>query len=65
MGECPIVTVTDYSLMNELFVKNGDAFVGRDFLNHLSKLVEGKYSLNILIEPLVINKNPLYKLIEK
>ncbi|CAK5048216.1 unnamed protein product [Meloidogyne enterolobii] len=40
MGECPIVTVTDYSLMNELFVKNGDAFVGRDFLNHLSKLVE-------------------------
>ncbi|KAL7071020.1 hypothetical protein ACQ4LE_009839 [Meloidogyne hapla] len=40
MGESPIVTVTDYSLMNEMFVKNGDAYVGRDFLNHLSKLVE-------------------------
>uniref|UniRef100_A0A1I8BA39 Uncharacterized protein n=1 Tax=Meloidogyne hapla TaxID=6305 RepID=A0A1I8BA39_MELHA len=32
MGEVPIVMVTDYELMRDLFVKEGDIYAGRHFL---------------------------------
>ncbi|KAI1715194.1 cytochrome p450 domain-containing protein [Ditylenchus destructor] len=33
IGEIPIVAVTDYEVIKQTFIKDGDAYAGRDFLN--------------------------------
>jgi len=33
ISEIPVVAVTDYATIKETFIRNGDAYAGRDFLN--------------------------------
>ncbi|KAL3094174.1 hypothetical protein niasHT_028263 [Heterodera trifolii] len=38
LGEAPVVVVADFQLMRDLFVKDGDAYAGREFINKLFKV---------------------------
>ena len=33
MGEMPVVALTDYKLIKQTFLSDGDSYTGRDFLN--------------------------------
>jgi hypothetical protein len=35
IGEEPTVMVTEYGLMRDLFIKEGDAYAGREFMTEL------------------------------
>jgi hypothetical protein len=41
LGELPVVVISDYKLMHELFVRDGDAYAGREFLNALTGTLTG------------------------
>ncbi|KAL3125474.1 hypothetical protein niasHT_009923 [Heterodera trifolii] len=43
LGELPVVVVADFQLMRELFVKDGDTFAGRDFMEELFKVSTASY----------------------
>ena len=43
MGEVPIVMVTDYELIRDLFVKEGDIYAGRHFLVDLFQEFRGLF----------------------
>jgi len=40
-GEDPVVVVTDFSLIKNTFVMDGDAYAGRDFMLQINKLFTG------------------------
>jgi hypothetical protein len=48
LGEDPTIMVNEYSLMRELFVKDGDTFAGRDLMTNLFKNLDGKKYLKII-----------------
>jgi cytochrome P450 family 33 len=41
IAEDPVVIVTEYELMRELFIKDGDTFAGRHFMAELFKALTG------------------------
>ena len=41
IGEDPTVIVTDYEIMRDLFIKEGDVYAGRNFLADLFKTLSG------------------------
>jgi hypothetical protein len=41
-GEDPVVVLTDFALIKETFIKDGDAYAGRDFMLEINKLFKGK-----------------------
>jgi monomeric isocitrate dehydrogenase len=44
MGEMPNVMVTEFGLMRELFVKQGDAYAGREFMSEMILYLKGSHS---------------------
>ncbi|KAF7629148.1 hypothetical protein Mgra_00009328 [Meloidogyne graminicola] len=42
LGEDPTVMVTDYEIMRDLFVKEGEVYAGRNFMSELFKTCTGK-----------------------
>jgi hypothetical protein len=44
LGETPIICLTDYNLINETFVKDGDAYVGRIKAPMFMKLIRSMFS---------------------
>ncbi|CAK5079413.1 unnamed protein product [Meloidogyne enterolobii] len=41
IGEDPTVIVTDYEIMRDLFIKEGEVFAGRNFMDDLFKKFSG------------------------
>jgi hypothetical protein len=41
MGEDPVVMVTGYEQMRDMFVKDGDTFAGRHFMVEFFKILTG------------------------
>lgn len=42
LGEIPIIAITDYNMIQELFVKDGDAYAGRMKVGDLMEETRGK-----------------------
>jgi hypothetical protein len=40
-GEIPIVAVTEFNLIKETFIKDGDAYAGRNFFTPFQKILRG------------------------
>uniref|UniRef100_A0A914CT29 Cytochrome P450 n=1 Tax=Acrobeloides nanus TaxID=290746 RepID=A0A914CT29_9BILA len=45
LGETPVICLTDYNLINETFVKDGDAYVGRIKAPMFMKLIRSPYGV--------------------
>lgn len=41
VGETPVIAITDYDLIQETIVKDGDAYAGRNFFNAAFELFRG------------------------
>lgn len=41
VGETPVIAITDYDLIQETIVKDGDAYAGRNFFNATFELFRG------------------------
>jgi hypothetical protein len=47
MGEKPIVSITNFNLMKETFIKDGDLYTGRDVFQEFFRDIRGRIFLNI------------------
>lgn len=47
-GELPVVAVNDFNIIKETFIKDGDAYAGRNFFTNFQQILRGKnYTRNI------------------
>ena len=46
-GEVPIITITDYNMIVDLFVKDGDSFLNRQHPDDLTSIARGSYYTHV------------------
>ena len=42
VGETPVVSITDFNLVRDTFIKDGDSYTGRNFFPKFQKILRGK-----------------------